>query len=295
MRVTFNQVRDGLDAINTASEQFAEAQWQVSTGLRVRVPSDDPAAAQRAVVAQGAIDEIDAYRAVSSSATSRVAALDSALGNIIDKVIVALTALQSAQGSTATQAVRDAAATTFRGARDAIAADINTSFGGTHLFAGTNSDQPPYARILGSWVYQGTNSPVTVDIEPGRSVAVTLDGQSVLKGSDSQDLLTLLDSLETAARTNDAPTLLAGVASLNSALARASRAQSGVGYDETSLADGLQRLSSQRTTASVRLATDRDADMAEALTRMSRAQNTYSAALGAVAAASKVSLLDYLK
>jgi flagellin-like hook-associated protein FlgL len=35
--------------------------------------------------------------------------------------------------------------------------------------------------------------------------------------------------------------------------------------------------------------------MAEAMTRMSRAQTTYQAALGAVAAASKVSLLDYLK
>ena len=76
MRVTFNQVRDGLTAINTASEQFADAQWQVSTGLRVRQPSDDPVAAQRAINDQASLDEIDAYKSVSDSASSRLVAMD---------------------------------------------------------------------------------------------------------------------------------------------------------------------------------------------------------------------------
>ena len=52
MRVTFNQLRDGITQINAAAEEFAQAQWQVSSGLRLRAPSDDPAAAQRSVLDQ---------------------------------------------------------------------------------------------------------------------------------------------------------------------------------------------------------------------------------------------------
>jgi flagellar hook-associated protein 3 FlgL len=295
MRVTFNQVRDGLDSINTAAEQFAQAQWQVSTGLRIRVPSDDPDAARRAITDQSSIDEVDAYKGVSDSASSRLTALDGALGNIVDKITAALVALQSAQGSTATQAVRDAAAATFDGVRDSIAADINTSFGGVHLFAGTKSDQSPYARVSGAWVYQGTNTQATVDTGNGRSVAIGVDGQAILQGGDAQDVLTLLDSLAAAARNNDAPALLAGVAALNNAANRTSRAQGQVGYDETTIADGEQTLTALKLAGAARLSSDREANMAEAMTRMSKAQTTYQAALGAVAASSKVSLLDYLR
>ena len=71
MRVTFNAVRDGLVGINTAAEQFAEAQWQVSSGKRVRVPSDDPLSAQRAIQDQADINNLDAYTQASDSATSR--------------------------------------------------------------------------------------------------------------------------------------------------------------------------------------------------------------------------------
>lgn len=295
MRVTFNQVRDGLTAINTAAEQFAEAQWQVSSGLRVRIPSDDPVAAQRAVNDQGEVDEIDAYKATADSASSRLAAIDSALSNMIEKIQEALVALQSAQGSTATQVVRDAAGSSLDGVRDAILADINTSLGGTHLFSGTNSERGAYARVGGSWTYQGSNEAMTVDIAEGRSVAIAMDGQAILQGSDSQDLLSLVESLATAARANDAATLAAGVDGLKNAMTRATRAQSQVGYDETSISDGESRLSGLRLAATSRLSEDRDANMAEAMTRMSKAQITYEAALAAVAKSSKMSLLDYLK
>jgi flagellar hook-associated protein 3 FlgL len=295
MRVTFNQVRDGIDAINVASEQFAEAQWQVSTGLRVRVPSDDAAAAQRAVNDQATIDELDGYRAVADSASSRLTALESALGNIVDQLTHAMTAVQSAQGTTATQAVRDAASLALAGARDAIAADINGSFNGTHLFSGTNSDRPAYLLIAGGWVYQGTDTPTTVNVDADRTVTIAMDGQAILQGSDAQDVLTALDSLAAAARDNDATALAAGMDSLKSAFARATRALGQVGYDQSSLADGNDRQTSLRLAAKARLSSDQEANMAEAMTRMSRAQTTYQAALGAVAAASKVSLLDYLK
>ena len=295
MRVTFNQLRDGITQINAAAEEFAQAQWQVSSGLRLRAPSDDPAAAQRSVLDQASIDALDAYKSVSGSASTRLTALDSTLGAIGDKIITALTALQSSIGSTVTQTVRDAAAITLKGTRDAIIGDINSSINGTRLFGGTKSDVDPYALVSGVWTYQGTSQPTTVAIGPNTKVSITADGQSILKGSGPTDLLSLLDSLTTAAQANDSATLLAGVDQLRNAFARATRAQSQVGYDEVSVADGRDQLASQRLSATARLSEDRDVNMAEALTRMSKAQTAYQAALGAVAATSKQSLMDYIR
>lgn len=295
MRVTFNQLRDGMNAINTAASQLASAQRQVATGKRVQVPSDDPGAAQRSVLDQAAIDEMDAYKNVSDSANSRLSALDSALGDIVDKIAQARTALQSSLGSTATASIREAAASTFESVRDAILSDINTTFGGTHLFGGANTETDPYAKVSGTWTYQGGNTPSTVAIGTSRSVAVTVDGQAVLQGSAAANILSVLDSLATAARANDQTTLAAGADQLSSAFGRATLAQSRVGHDESSVADNAERLSVLRSAAATRLSQATDANMAEALTRMSRAQTTYQAALGAVAATSKVSLMDYLK
>ena len=89
--------------------------------------------------------------------------------------------------------------------------------------------------------------------------------------------------------------MLAGVAQLKNAFARATRAQSQVGYDEDSVADRGDQLASQRLSATSRLSEDREVNMAEALTRMSKAQTAYQAALGAVAATSKQSLMDYIR
>lgn len=295
MRITFNSLRDGLNAINTAANQLAAAQLQVASGKRVNVPSDDPRAAQRAINSQASIDELDAYKSVADSAGSRLSAIDSAMSDVVDKISEARVALQSALGTEANQAIRDSAASTFEGVRDAILADMNSTFGGTHLFSGTNAANDAYENVAGVWTYQGSPDEMSVAIGPNREVAVTRDGEEILKGTDSVDLLTVLDSLATAARTGDRTTLQAGIDQLDRAFTRATHAQSQVGYDETSIEDSKSRLLTLRTSAMAQLSKDQDANMAEAITRMSRAQTTYQAALGAVAATSKVSLMDYLK
>ncbi len=294
MRITFNQVRDGVAAINTAAEQFAEAQWQVSTGKRVRTPSDDPTSAQRAVNEQATIDTLDGYRGVADSAAARLAALDSVLGDMVDKLTQALVAAQSAVGSTASQAVREAAAESFTSVRDALASSINTSFNGAFLFGGGNASVPPYVKST-TWAYQGNGQPVSVDVGENRSVALTFDGRAILQGGDATDVLTTLDGMITAARAGDGATILAGITSLNNAFGRVSQTLSQVGRDQASVDDGNSRLAALRLAAKARLSQAEEANMPEAITRMNRGQMTYEAALGAVAKTSRVSLLDYLK
>jgi flagellar hook-associated protein 3 FlgL len=295
MRATFNAVRDGLVAINTAAEQFAEAQWQVSSGKRVRVPSDDPLSAQRAVQDQADITQLDAYTQASDSASSRLSAMDSTLGDVVNQLTQALTAAQSARGSAVNQTTRDAAALTLQGVRDAIAGDINTSSNGTYLFGGSKVTTQPYVPGVGAWTYQGDSTPVSVTVREGRSVTVAMNGQAILQGTDATDVLTALDSLATAVKSGDSAGMASGIDAVNRAFGRATAAQAEVGVGEASISDGTTQLAALGTAATTRLSADQDANAAEAITKMNQAQLAYQSALGAVAAAGKTSLLDYIQ
>jgi flagellin-like hook-associated protein FlgL len=136
---------------------------------------------------------------------------------------------------------------------------------------------------------------VTLDINTSRSVTLATSGQSILQGSDPQDVLTTLDSLIAAIQAGTNPAAIqSGMDALKRAFDRATHAQTLVGIDEKSVDDTNVRLQGDRTAATTRLSADQDANMAEAMTRMAQAQTTYRAALGAVGTASQMSLMDYL-
>lgn len=294
MRLTFNALQDGLAAINTAAQQLQDAQWQVSTGRRLHFPSDDPVSAQTAVTAQGDIAGLDSYTSTGSTANSRLTALDSTLGDIVTKLTQALSTATGAHGNTPDQVSRDAASQSLIGVREAIATDINSKFDGSYLFSGTNSSTQPYVQVAGAWTYQGNNTPAQVEVLQGRSVAFTVDGQQVMQGSDSTDLLTTLDNLAAAVKTGDNTAIGNGIDALQRAMTRTTSAQSMVGVDENTLSDAQTRIATLRQAASDQLSKASDANLADAITRMVQADTTYKAALGAVGATEKVSLLDYL-
>ncbi|MCC7416265.1 MAG: hypothetical protein IT176_03920 [Acidobacteria bacterium] len=295
MRLTFNALDDGLAAIDAAAGQLQTAQWQVSTGRRIRVPSDDPAAAQAAVVLQSEIGTLDAYTRSGDTADAHLAALDTTLGDIVDKLTQALSVATGARGDTPDQPSRDAASATLAGIRDALADNVNSRFDGGYLFAGTQSTTAPYAKVGGVWTYQADSTPMLVEVARDRTVAFTMDGQAIFQGSDPADVLTTLDGLVAAVATGDNVAIGAGIDALQRAFSRAVRAQSQVGADQTTLADCRQRVHALGRDAAARLSSAQDANLADAITRMRQADTTYRAALGAVAASEKVSLLDYLR
>lgn len=295
MRVTFDLMREGIGAINTASAQLQQAQLEASTGKRILKPSDDPAGAQQALAERAELGAIDAYQHAADSASSRLAAADSALGDIVDKLTQAMSTVTGVRGTSVNEAARASAATTLAGIRDAIRADLNTSFQGNSLFAGGNVDQPAYALVGGVWTYQGDANVVQVEVDRVRAVTIGFNGQTIAQGSDATDILTEIDQLITAVTGGDDTGMSTGLDALTRAFDRANQAQGRLGSDESSIADTQIRLTARRTAVDGRRSKLEDANMAEALTRMSQAQTAYKAALGAVSSVEKLSLLDYLQ
>jgi flagellar hook-associated protein 3 FlgL len=295
MRVIYDVFRDGLDAINTAAGKLAQAREQVATGRRINAPSDDPLAMRQAANEHAAIGTVDAYSRSRDSAAARIAAADNVLSTMTDKLTAAIVAGTSAQGSTTTAASRAAAANHVRGIRESLSADFNTSFNGTYLFSGTVANTPAYALVAGTWTYQGNADTTEVEVERGRIVSVSFNGQAIAQGSDSKDVLTALDDLALAIEAGDSAAMGVEIDALERAFGRTQQAIGTLGADAAGLDEARTRLAALRLAADTRRSQLEDANMAEAITRLSQADTAYQAALAAVSTAERRSLLDYLR
>lgn len=298
MRIAFQTgFRDAIADIQRTSEQMASAQRQVSTGRRLDVPSDDPSATTGAIGERATLGTIDRYVRSADSATSRLSVIDTVLSEIVSKLTAAQTAAASAIGNTASPEQRAAAAQDLASIRDQLVEDLNTKVGGVFVFSGTASTTKPFTQNPDGTVnaYQGNSSTVSVDIDRAKSVQATFDGQALTQGSDSTDLFTVIEDLRTAILANDTPNTENGLTALKRAFDRATTMQAQVGSGEASLEDQRSRLSTQKLGAQARLSKFEDANMAEAISAMNRAEIGYRAALGAAATIRRVSLLDYLQ
>lgn len=295
MRITFNDQSSSVAILQTAAEQLARAQREVTTGRRVNVPSDDPLAARTIVQERAEMASIDAYQRSADTASSRLSAADTALSGMIDLYTQALSSATAARGSVTTPAARESLASTIRGIRDSVLTQINAQFAGRPLFAGSADAGRAYDGAPGAWVYQGTSTPVQTEVQTNRVVSVTFDGQAILQGSDPQNILNSLDTLADAVASGDDAGIIAGVDTINAAMDRATRAQGRLGADERGVEDATTQLTSLRLASDARRSKAEDANLAEAITKLSSADTSYRATLGAISREERMTLLDYLQ
>jgi flagellar hook-associated protein 3 FlgL len=294
MRVTFRALHQGIEYVNAAAADLARARQQVESGKRLHAPSDDPAGMLRAIEGRTEIGALDSYARTADTVTARLASFDAVLTDIVDRLTQATVAATSARGSTATPESREAVAVALEGMRDDLVANVNTTFRGVHLFSGSQVQTAPYALVAGAWTYQGDTATVSADIGQGRTADITLNGQAIVQGTDATNLFTEMDALIAAVRAGDNAAIGTGIDALSRAFNRATRAQSLVGADQQGIANRQLQITATRLAAFTRVSKDEDANLAEAISAMNRADTAYRAALGAVATASRQSLMDYL-
>ena len=188
MRLTFAAtMRDSYEGIETAAERMIKFQRQVSTGIRVAQPSDDPSATATVISEKAAKASYEQYTQAGDSAESRLAVADTLLSDIIDKLAAARTSILSVQGSETTHAQRENGAQELASLRDAILEDLTTSFRGTYMFGGAAGTVRPYSKDVNGVVQavRGLDArDVTVDIDRNRPVTVVFDGSAIAQGSD---------------------------------------------------------------------------------------------------------------
>jgi flagellar hook-associated protein 3 len=212
MRVT-TMVPNVEYAAQQSQQSLSTALQQISTGLRVNQPSDDPAASANMVISLAASANVDQY-------TSNVSAVSPQLQTADNAISAVTTALNTAI-ALANDANRQAIATEAQGVLTNVISQANTSYQGTYLFGGSVTNNPPFVAASTSYISQNgsVSNPLTTSsaLEAGSvtTVSDTATGQTFTYTAAAGDTVGDLESAIAAAAT--AGTLSTGTsATINS-------------------------------------------------------------------------------
>ena len=159
MRVT-NMVPNTLYAIQQSQQALSIALQQVSTGLRVNQPSDDPAASANMVLSLASSADVDQYTRNISAVTSQMQTADSALSSVVTSLNSAITMGTSGASGILSTANKQAVATQVQGVLANVVSQANASYQGTYLFGGSVTTGPPILPASTTFTSaQGTMAP----------------------------------------------------------------------------------------------------------------------------------------
>jgi flagellar hook-associated protein 3 FlgL len=297
MRTTFNSsfINSSSDLSLTAAE-LAKRQKEVSSGRRINAPSDDPAGVTNAIREHSEMAALDRYAQTADTANARLTAVDSVLSDMVEQLTSAKTTVLAARGTTVTPSQRTAAANALMGIRDAIFSDYTTSFNGTYLFSGQAATVAPYQKMPDGSIsaYNGTSTGVRVDVGRETSVQVSFNGDEVARGSDTDDVFTVLSQAIAAVQSGNDADIAAAAQALDRAFGRATTAQTQTGTALNNVETAQGRVADLHRASEARAAALEQVNMADSVTKMSQADTAYRAALGAIGSSGHTSLMDYL-
>lgn len=146
MRITNNMITDNsVWNINKNMERLDDAQQKYTTQSKIQLPSDDPIVASRAVKYRSYVANIEQYQKNVESAVSWEKITDGAMDGL-GSVIVRLKELvtkASSSGTLSDSELQDIKAEVSELQQQTVDY-MNTSYAGRYVFAGYDTDKPPY-------------------------------------------------------------------------------------------------------------------------------------------------------
>lgn len=282
--------------INKNRSERAQLQSALSSGRKVRVPSQDPVAFQRSRVIGENIRKDEQYQSNIQSGLRQGRLAQDALDDTIDRLIDIKKILVQGTSDSTNDSVRENMADEVAGIRKSIINTLNLSYGDRYLFAGTNSDQKPFAldnTQPGGVANSSNNKPPKVLVADGVSVDISITGQE-LTNTKSGDLFVVVDNIEQALRNND-------TAALNGLLTDSQDAVDHVTDMASKLGSNINRMdymTEQYENSNIAQKSDIselvDTNYAQAFSELQRNQVAFESAMAVHSTMFSNTLLDYL-
>lgn len=299
MRITQRMLVDTVRSnINTNAESLTALQDQLSSGKRLRKPSDDPQALGRALKLRSNADQNAQFLRNISSARGWLEATDTSLAQLSEALLRARDLAVKGASDTLSADERRNLAYQLDGMLDEAIQCVNSAHEGKHLFAGRRVSTPPFALSAdrSAVEYRGDSGEMGRDIASSANLPVNVPGDMEVEGVQILPqalaaLVELRDRLNDGTGVGVSGTLdqlsqcLEGVATLRGTVgARTSRLNA--------TEDGLDQVQVRIATM---LSRAEDADIADTISRLTMQQNVFTAALAVGARTVQMSLLNFLK
>lgn len=303
MRITNNIMIDrSLRDINANRERMARTQLDISSGITIRRPSDDPSGANRTMVLRNSLDHNEQYRRNMDAAQNFLEVTEASLDNVTSSLQrVRELAVQGANG-TYSQVDRDAIAKEVRQIREHLLTVGNTQVNGRYVFSGQKTQTLPYPAGLGGPNNAGD---LEVEIGPGVTFTYNIKGVDVFgdttvaptpTGTPASHMFEALDDLDNYLTTGN----LAAIS--NDSIGEIDRWITTAVNQRTELGSKINRLEmSQARLTDVDLSLAKllndtqDTDIAKASIDLAQQEASLKAALSVGARVVPMSLVDFLR
>lgn len=298
MRIASNTISDTiLSQIQDLSTSQAKLQQQVSTGLRIAQPSDDPTSYGRVLNYQSAQRQVTQYTTNASNALALTQASYAGLQSlktISDRAGELVTLGSSTLGGTSMQSY----ATEVNQLIEQAVQVGNTSYNNSYIYAGTAVDTPPYVATrdangqITSVSYVGNTTQAQVPLSEGTSVTPATSGTT---NTGVNDFINQLISLRDALQSGDTSAVSATQTGLTTGENTIISAVAETGGMQTRIEAAQSELKSRTTTLDTLISNEDSTDISTTVVKLSQAQTAYQAALAGGSKIMNMSLLDYIQ
>jgi flagellar hook-associated protein 3 FlgL len=298
MRVTDSRSYDiAIATIQANVEAMNRAQQQVSSGRRIARPADDPTGAASVTRLRAAMSDIDSFTRGIADARTWLGVQDTALQSASRLLGRAKELGTQAVNGAQNASSRDAIAVELEGIRSQLASLANTTQQGQSVFGGFTGTAVDVTAAAATYVGSPAGTSVLRQVSPEQVVSVNTDGAQVFgfTAGVGLDVFTTLSQLATAVRAGDTAAIATQSATLDARADDIRNALGGVG-SRTALLDGLENaLGDRKLALTEQTSSLEDADPASAAIDLTRAAQSYEAALAAISRTAQISLLDFLR
>jgi len=298
MRVNPNYTSDMVNLMDQAQEAENNAVQELSTGRRVNLPSDDPAAEAAMIGENSQSAAVDQYTASSDSLTDVLNTANSTLDSVTTLLQRAVSLGVEGANGTMNQTDLNSIAVEVSGIQSQVLSLANSSYAGQYLFGGTASGTTPYVADPSNPTqidYAGNNVQNHVQIGTGLSVASNLPGSSIFSQSGS-NVFDALQSLVTALQSGDSSSISSAEDSVSNSLNAVDTAQVFYGNTVNELTTNESYLSQEKLNITTYENTLVAADTATAATDVTQAETVLNATIAAAAQINQqANLLNYIQ
>src|ERR1035438_8746283 len=187
--------------------QLQRAETEISSGLQVQQPSDDPTAIAEISQTQAAIAQNTQIQSNLGEVTTEANRADSVLQTAVQALENAISLAAEGATSTATPESQAALAQQISGLQQTLVGISQTTVNGRYIFSGDQDTQPAYQLDSSqpNGVQQLLGAPATRVIQSidGTSIAVAKTASDIFDAPDGNGVFTAINSLLTALNTND--------------------------------------------------------------------------------------------
>ncbi len=297
MRVNPNFNASVLQDIQQSDASLQTAFQQVSTGQKVNLPSDNPAAAAAELQLQAESANVDQYTTNSDSALSQAQLGDSVLTSVVSLLNKAITLGTEGANGTSSSTERATISTQVQGLLSNVVSLANTNFQGISIFGGTASNEAAFTADPTSstgYTYTGNSNINKIQVGDSLTVQANIPGSTLFTNSNSS-VLGALSTLSTALTSGSSADIGTATAAVTTALNYVTQQHVVYGNTVNQLTSQETYLSQEKVTLTSRATSLVGIDTATAAENLSQAETQNSAVFAAAAKVLQNSLLNYLK